>query len=296
MTSPHIASQTPSAAHALVLGLGVSGLAMARWWVRGGGTVTVVDSRTAPPELARLERELPAVRFIGGASLDAALFETVDPGVVFKSPGLAPASVASIVQQAQARSVAVGGELSLFAEALLHLSDERGYRPTVLAVTGTNGKTTVTTLTGRLLEAAGERVAVAGNIGPSLLDTLADRLDADDLPQVWVLELSSFQLDAAGAFEPTAAALLNLTQDHLDWHGSMESYGQSKSRIFGRSALRVLNRNDPVAFALSRARQMSRRAGNRLGGSSRQPCVASAATRQAEPGTSASTPCTAWLG
>ena len=236
---------------ALVLGLGVSGLAMARWWVRGGGTVTVADSRAAPPELARLERELPATRFTGGVVFDAALFDAMDPGVVLASPGLAPAVVAPLLQRAHQQNVPCGGELSLFAQALADLRDARDYRPALLAVTGTNGKTTVTALTGRLLEAAGMKVAVAGNIGPSLLDTLAARLDADDLPEVWVLELSSFQLEAAGGFEPAAAALLNLTQDHLDWHGSMEAYAAAKARVFGRQALRVLNRDDPRVFALT---------------------------------------------
>ena len=243
--------QTPAALHALVLGLGVSGLAIARWWARGGGSVTIADSRVLPPELEQLKRDLPTVRFIGGARFDAALFDMVNPAVVFASPGLAPAGIAPLMQQARARGVTMGSELSLYAEALARLRNDRGYQPTVLAVTGTNGKTTVTALTGRLLEAAGKRVAVAGNIGPSLLDTLANRLDADDLPEVWVLELSSFQLEVAGAFEPTAAALLNLTQDHLDWHGSMEAYAQAKARIFGQRALRVLNRDDPLVFALS---------------------------------------------
>ncbi len=242
----------PNAPSALVLGLGVSGLALVRWWVRGGGTVTVADSRAAPPELAQLTRELPAVRFVGGATFDAALFDSVQPGAVFKSPGLTPESIAPLAQRAQAQGVPMSGELGLFAEALAQLQAQRAYRPTVLAVTGTNGKTTVTALTGRLLEAAGKRVAVAGNIGPSLLDSLTARLDADDLPDVWMLELSSFQLDAAGDFEPTAAALLNLTQDHLDWHGSMDAYAAAKARIFGRRALRVLNRDDAGVFGVSR--------------------------------------------
>jgi UDP-N-acetylmuramoylalanine--D-glutamate ligase len=100
----------------------------------------------------------------------------------------------------------------------------------VLAVTGTNGKTTVTALTGQLVQRAGKSVAVAGNIGPSLLDTLPERIDAQALPEVWVLELSSFQLDAAHGFEPTAATVLNITQDHLDWHGDMAAYAAAKAR------------------------------------------------------------------
>ena len=238
---------------ALVLGLGVSGLAMARWWARGGGTVTVADSRAAPPELGRLQRELPAARFVGGASFDTQLLDAINPVAVLVSPGLAPVSIAALLQQAVERGVPRSGELTLFAQALAGLREERNYGPSVLAVTGTNGKTTVTALTSRLLEAAGRKTAVAGNIGPSLLDTLAARLDADDLPDSWVLELSSFQLDAVGDFEPTAAAVLNLTQDHLDWHGSMDAYAAAKARIFGRQTLRVLNRDDLRVSAMAGA-------------------------------------------
>jgi UDP-N-acetylmuramoylalanine--D-glutamate ligase len=119
----------------------------------------------------------------------------------------------------------------------------------VLAITGTNGKTTVTSLTGQLVQRTGKRVAVAGNIGPTLLDTLAAALDADELPEVWVLELSSFQLDEVTNFEPTAATVLNLSQDHLDWHGTMEAYAAAKGRIYGSQGLMVLNRDDARVMA-----------------------------------------------
>jgi UDP-N-acetylmuramoylalanine--D-glutamate ligase len=97
-------------------------------------------------------------------------------------------------------------------------------------------QTTVTSLTGQLVERAGKTVAVAGNIGPTLLDTLAGHIDADTLPQAWVLELSSFQLDGVAGFEPTAATVLNITQDHLDWHGDINAYAAAKARIFARRA------------------------------------------------------------
>jgi UDP-N-acetylmuramoylalanine--D-glutamate ligase len=126
----------------------------------------------------------------------------------------------------------------------------RGYTPAVLAVTGTNGKTTVTALTGQLLERAGKTAAVAGNIGPTLLDTLGERLDAGTLPEACVLELSSFQLDGVQGFEPTAAVVLNLTQDHLDWHGDMAAYAAAKARIFGSSGVMVLNREDPAVMQM----------------------------------------------
>jgi UDP-N-acetylmuramoylalanine--D-glutamate ligase len=118
-----------------------------------------------------------------------------------------------------------------------------------LAVTGTNGKTTVTSLTGQLVQRAGKRVAVAGNIGPTLLDTLSAALDHKELPEVWVLELSSFQLDEVSDFEPTAATVLNLSQDHLDWHGDMNAYAAAKGRIYGERAVMVLNRDDPRVMA-----------------------------------------------
>jgi UDP-N-acetylmuramoylalanine--D-glutamate ligase len=226
-----------------------------------------------------------------------------------------------------------GGELSLFAAGLQELKERFGYAPLVLAITGTNGKTTVTSLTGQLVARAGKTVKVAGNIGPTLLDTLTEAMaqakvqveqeaaeraaaelenqdqvsepppvtstqekatpaqaqdepaseatdtgntdkelaSLDDeteaemplplpptvqnpmaqaLPQVWVLELSSFQLDSSEGFEPTAATVLNISQDHLDWHGSMAAYAAAKARIFGAQALMVLNREDPQVMAM----------------------------------------------
>jgi UDP-N-acetylmuramoylalanine--D-glutamate ligase len=301
----------------LILGLGDSGLAMARWCVRNGAQVQVVDTREQPPHLAALRAELPDVKFVHGA-FDANLVEGQDVRAVFKSPGLSPESVAPVWHAAVAAGLWVGTELTLFAQALHDLQSSMAYHPKVLAITGTNGKTTVTSLTGQLLERAGKRVAVAGNIGPTLLDTLSHALDkaaeeqaaqtaleaeealtqeaaiesdaalpmaltgdeaeqaaltvADDeafevdlpplvppppppadhpyLPQVWVLELSSFQLDGVDNFEPTAATVLNLTQDHLDWHGSMQGYAAAKARIFGKRGVLVLNREDAVVMAM----------------------------------------------
>jgi UDP-N-acetylmuramoylalanine--D-glutamate ligase len=235
--------------HVLVLGLGASGLAMARWCVRQGARVTVADTREAPPQLATLQAELPQVAFRSGA-FEAGLVEGTDIRAVFKSPGLTPAAVAPVWQAAQATGLWTGGELDLFAAALRELQAERGYAPKLLAVTGTNGKTTTTALTGQLVEQAGKHVAVAGNIGPNLLDVLAQQLDAGTLPEVWVLELSSFQLDGVQGFEPTASVVLNLTQDHLDWHGDMAAYGAAKARIFGSRGLIVLNRDDAAVMAL----------------------------------------------
>ncbi|MFT4243599.1 MAG: UDP-N-acetylmuramoyl-L-alanine--D-glutamate ligase [Acidovorax sp.] len=231
----------------LVLGLGASGLAMARWCARCGAQVTVADTREAPPQLAALRRELPQVRFVPGA-FNAALAEGQD--AIYCSPGLSPATVAPVLGAARACGIGAGGELGLYSMALSALRASHGYAPAVLAITGTNGKTTVTSLTGQLVERSGRSVAVAGNIGPTLLDTLAAHLDAGTLPDAWVLELSSFQLDGVEGFEPTAAVVLNLTQDHLDWHGDMAAYAAAKARIFGDKGLMVLNRDDATVMQM----------------------------------------------
>lgn len=233
----------------LVLGLGDSGLAMARWCVRCGAEVTVADTRAAPPQWAALQGELPQVRFVAGA-FGAGLVDGQALDAIYRSPGLSPASIDPVLIAASARGIRAGGELSLYSMALRTLRATQGYAPAVLAITGTNGKTTVTSLTRQLVERAGQSVAMAGNIGPTLLDTLTTHLDAGTLPAVWVLELSSFQLDGVHDFEPTAAVVLNITQDHLDWHGSLEAYTGAKARIFGRTALMVLNREDPAVMAL----------------------------------------------
>lgn len=320
--------------HVLILGLGASGLAMARWCTRQGARVTVADTRPTPPQLAVLRAECPQAEFVSGA-FDDALLARAEWALIARSPGLAPEVLKAVFAFAQARGVPVVGELDLFARALRELSQRARlpYRPNVLAITGTNGKTTVTSLTALLLQRAGLNVAVAGNIGPALLDVLSAALDAeavaqaadderaaaeaaqaaadaaaqaaaapgetpavgeagdgpaptdatehdesdvvdtgDDegpsqlvpppveppqpahLPRAWVLELSSFQLDgtAGGDWDavPTAATVLNLTEDHLDWHGSMAAYGQAKAAVFGAQALMLLNRDDPRVMAM----------------------------------------------
>jgi UDP-N-acetylmuramoylalanine--D-glutamate ligase len=237
----------------LVLGLGASGLAMARWCVRQGARVTVADTREAPPQLPALRQELPQVKFVHG-DFHASLIEGSDIRAVFASPGLSPAQTAPVLVAARAISVWVSGELGLFSEALKHLQAAQAYAPKVLAITGTNGKTTVTSLTGQLVERAGKSVAVAGNIGPTLLDTLAAHIDAETLPQVWVLELSSFQLEVCDGFMPTMGVVLNVSQDHLDWHGTMQAYSAAKARVFGAhspdSPPMLLNRDDAAVMAM----------------------------------------------
>jgi UDP-N-acetylmuramoylalanine--D-glutamate ligase len=253
----------------LVLGLGASGLAMARWCAARGAAVSVWDSRAQAPKDAALAAELPQVQRLtgelGGSLPDGA-------SLLLKSPGLAPgdARIAPLLQAARDAGVPVLGELDLFALALQRLRQTQDYAPKVLAITGTNGKTTTTAMAALLVARCGRRVASAGNIGPTLLDTLEGAIahsqaSGEPMPEVWVLELSSFQLEGGGfglagssGFEPDAAAVLNITQDHLDWHGSMAAYGAAKARVFGNASSRtvmVVNRDDTLVEALAAACQ-----------------------------------------
>ncbi len=235
----------------LVLGLGESGLAMARWLRHCGASVRVADTRSAPPRLPQLlamaELEGPKVEFIAG-ELTSDLLQGID--FVAVSPGLAPRlELAAILPAAQEKNLPVWGEIELFAQALAALK-ETGYAPKVIAITGTNGKTTVTSMVGLLCSRAGLRAQVAGNISPAALDVLLDAVKSETLPQVWVLELSSFQLHFTYSLQADAATVLNVTQDHLDWHLDMQEYAQDKARIFAPQTVRVLNREDAVVLAM----------------------------------------------
>ncbi|HEY1610432.1 MAG TPA: UDP-N-acetylmuramoyl-L-alanine--D-glutamate ligase [Paraburkholderia sp.] len=233
----------------LVLGLGESGLAMARWCARHGCRLRIADTREAPPNLPQLAVHGVDADFVGGV-FSTALLEGVE--LVAISPGLSPlaADLLPLITAAREQGIEVWGELEFFAQALATLA-ESGYAPKVLAITGTNGKTTTTSLTGLLCERAGKRVAVAGNISPAMLDKLTEAIDNTRLPDVWVLELSSFQLETTQTFAPDAAAILNITQDHLDWHGGLDAYAAAKGRIFGAGTTRVLNRDDARVMKLA---------------------------------------------
>lgn len=238
---------------ALVLGLGESGLAIAQWLHRCGAAVRVADTRAEPARLQALREAVPGAEFIGGAvegQFPAVLLDGVD--FVAVSPGLAPnKELALLAPAAQEKNIPVWGEIELFAQALAALKAERGYAPKVIAITGTNGKTTVTSLTGLLCRRAGFETRVAGNISPAALDVLREALSEDKLPQAWVLELSSFQLHTTYSLNPDAATVLNITQDHLDWHGDMAAYAADKARIFGADTTRVLNRDDAIVMGMA---------------------------------------------
>jgi UDP-N-acetylmuramoylalanine--D-glutamate ligase len=235
----------------LVLGLGESGLAMARWCARHGCRLRIADTREVPPNLSALEAHQVDADFVGGA-FSTVLLEGVE--LVAISPGLSPlaADLLPLITAARERDIPVWGELEFFAQALKTLG-ESGYAPKVIAITGTNGKTTTTSLTGLLCARAGKKVAVAGNISPAALDKLSEAIDNTALPEIWVLELSSFQLETAHTFAPDAAVVLNITQDHLDWHGGLDAYAAAKGRIFGANTVRVLNRDDARVMALAPA-------------------------------------------
>jgi UDP-N-acetylmuramoylalanine--D-glutamate ligase len=228
---------------ALVLGLGDSGLAMARFLCSRGHSVRVADTRLDPPRLRELRAELPHAEFAGG-EFSSSLLDDVQ--LLALSPGLSPtlSAAAPLVKAAHKRKIEVVGEIELFARELARLKAECGYAPQIVGVTGTNGKTTTSRLTGLMIEAAGRRVQVAGNIAPVALDALHLRLAEQDLPEVWVLELSSFQLATTRALACDAAAVLNITDDHLDWHDTLPTYIAAKARIFAAKTVRILNRDD----------------------------------------------------
>ncbi len=190
---------------ALVLGLGDSGLAMAAWAARLGARVTVWDSREQPPQLATLRERLPQAGFIHGPLSSDLLSGLLDASaLVFKSPGLSPLDerLKPVYDAATALGLRVQGELDLFAQALDQLKQLYRYAPGVLAITGTNGKTTTTSMTALLAERAGRRVAMAGNIGPTLLGTLADALDQEPQP----VDREAVALAEAEAVTDAAAA------------------------------------------------------------------------------------------
>lgn len=235
---------------AFVAGLGASGRVSAAYLARRGWRVAAADTRAAVAGLDDWRAQNPAVEVTLGG-LPAALPPGTD--LLVMSPGISPwhGPAAALAGDARAKNVPVAGEIELFAQHLAHLGRTSGYKPAVIGVTGTNGKTTTTTLTAKIGEASGRSTIAAGNIGPNALLELEKAEAAGTLPDLWVLELSSFQLDTTHTLYCDAAALLNLTEDHIDWHGSMEAYARAKARIFSKDTVRVGNREDALALAMT---------------------------------------------
>ncbi len=219
----------------LVLGLGETGLSALRWLLAQGANVAIADTRDNPPNIDAVRTEIPDVSVYLGA-FNEDILKAVDLLVV--SPGVALSQPA--IQSAIEAGVAVVGDVELFAQ----------YRPAsakVIAITGANGKTTVTTLVGEMCKAAGLKTIVAGNIGLPVLDALTM-----EAPDVYVLELSSFQLETTTSLVVDAATMLNLTEDHMDRYADLSMYAAAKAHIFYKASHQVLNRDDAWSMIMQR--------------------------------------------
>jgi len=228
-----MAMKTERRQRALVVGLGVTGYSCVRHLVARGYDVRVIDTRATPPRLAALKQDFPNVPAHCG-DLPASAFDGIDLLVV--SPGMA------IGEPTIARAIAAGatpvGDIELFAQEA---------NAPVLAVTGANGKSTVTALLGAMCQAAGWDTAVGGNIGVPALGLLRD-----PAPRVYVLELSSFQLETTYSLNARAATVLNITPDHMDRYADLSSYAAAKARIFAGDGAQILNGDDPIVRAMAR--------------------------------------------
>ena len=215
----------------LVLGLGDTGLSVLRWLSSHGAVLSVADTREAPPGLELLRKELPQVKVYLGAFSDKTFAQAE---LIVASPGV-PLSEPQI-QAAIKRGTDVVGDIELFAQY-------KAPNTKVIAITGANGKSTVTMLVGEMCKAAGLKTVVAGNIGLPVLDALVQER-ASGVPDVYVLELSSFQLETTHTLVPDAATVLNISEDHMDRYCSLADYAGAKMRIFHGSGIQVLNRQD----------------------------------------------------
>lgn len=228
--------------HFVVVGLGDTGLASARYLAAHGARVTVLDSRDAPPQAAQLAAELPQARLFTGpfdtACLADADYLLLSPGVSFRSP---------LAQAFRERGGKVIGDFELFAQMTA------GQAGKVIAISGSNGKSTVTELTGHLCRYAGCDTIVAGNIGLPVLSALLEREQTGKMPDVWVFELSSFQLDTTYSLHADAATVLNISEDHLDRYQDLLDYAHSKTAVFNGHGVQVLNRDDALCRAMVRA-------------------------------------------
>jgi len=230
----------------LVLGMGETGLSMVRWLSRQGAHIRVADSRMEPPGWKEIVETFPRAQIRRG-NFEPGIFEGVD--LIAISPGVPVAQPA--VQQAIQRGIPLVGDMVLFIWALQQ-SDLP--KPKVLAITGSNGKTTVTAMVGAMLKSAGWDVEVAGNIGPAVLNALMQCIDAGTWPNAWVLEVSSFQLETTPHLNADVATVLNVSEDHLDRYTGMQDYTSAKARIFmheHNTGIQVLNRDDAIVRSMA---------------------------------------------
>lgn len=226
----------------LVLGLGETGLSLVRWLSAQGARVRAADSRDLPPSMDELRTQFPETELHCGVFRSELLNDldliAISPGIPLSNP---------FVVQAAARGIPIMGDIELFARSL-----PQDRRPKIIAITGANGKSTVTSMVGAMCRAAGLDTAVAGNISPAVLDVLLQRQGLQ--PDVWVLELSSFQLETTSSLGADAATVLNISEDHLDRYSDINEYIAAKARIFrnsGQSSVQVLNRDDEFSAGMA---------------------------------------------
>ncbi len=234
-------SAATKASSAVIVGLGRTGLSCARHLRSLGWRIAITDTRVKPPELERLREQYPDVPVsLGGLDvrlLDDALCVVASPGVSLRDP---------FFIEATARGLEIVGDIEMFARVV---------DAPVVGITGTNGKSTVTTLVGRMAHRAGIKARVGGNLGEPALDLLAAAHADATSTQLYVLELSSFQLDTTTSLGLRAATVLNVSPDHLDRYNSVGEYAEAKARIFARCDTAVINLDDPLVVAMPRPGQ-----------------------------------------
>ena len=221
----------------LVLGLGETGLSMLRHLKSKGAQLSAADTRENPAGLTEAKKYLNESHIICGPFKDE-LFVGIDliaisPGVSLRDP---------VIAKAVASGIPVVGDIELFAWTLPEQD-----RPRVLAITGSNGKTTVTSMVEHLCKSAGKMVVAAGNISPAVLDVIKE----NEQPDIWALELSSFQLESTSTLNADAATVLNVSEDHMDRYDSLDEYAKFKARILNGAKVQVLNRDDQRSLAMS---------------------------------------------
>lgn len=229
--------QTTLQGKTLIVGLGKTGLSCARYLAAQGVSLAMTDTRETPPGLDALSQELPDMAlFLGGfqaEAFEAASRLVVSPGVSLDHP---------LIVAARQRGVEVLGDVELFARAV---------KAPVIAITGSNGKSTVTTLLGEMARLAGIKYAIGGNLGDPALDLL------DDQVELYILELSSFQLESTFSLKPRAAVVLNVSADHMDRYRDLDDYADTKAKIYRQAEICVVNRDDARVAAMLEERATS---------------------------------------